>query len=331
MIVRIRRSCGLDLRMGRQFTQPNLHRRLQLGVVTLAHRLWILLDRHVRVDSVILHIPLARGRKERDARRGDVPAVHEDGNFADADQAAPGPLADQSADLRLLEQPGKRIAAGAGDFVRYHHFGPVDGGIRGVLDFAVAGRPIRFDVAAQDLHDVIGHLPAAVEALVDDRALLLSLREVIAVEIGEAFRTGVRQVYVGKFSAGHLLHLAPIGLDPIDVAQGGLAGDGHDGDVAHLAAVGCRDAQRDRMLGRTFERLLDVHRGGQLLSVDRENAIARAQIEPGLRQGRLFAGIEFSSRVDFREAVAVAPNDVVGAEQAAGYSARPGYGAAAAP
>ena len=50
-------------------------------------------------------------------------AVHQDGDGADADQAAPGALADQRAELVVLEQPGQGVAAGAGDLVGDHHLG----------------------------------------------------------------------------------------------------------------------------------------------------------------------------------------------------------------
>jgi len=101
-------------------------------------------------------------------------------------------------------------------------------------------------------------LAACIETLIDDRALLLGLREIIAIETREALRAGVRKVNVCKLPAGHLLHPALVGLDPIDMTEAGLARHGHDGDVANLTGGG--DPQRNGVFGRTLERLLDVHR-----------------------------------------------------------------------
>ena len=53
--------------------------------------------------------------------RGHRAAVHQHREAEDADQAAPGPLADQRAELELAEHPGQQVAAGAGRLVDEHH------------------------------------------------------------------------------------------------------------------------------------------------------------------------------------------------------------------
>ena len=122
----------------------------------------------------------------------------------------------------LLEQPRQRVAAGARVLIGDHHLRPVDARIRRVLDDPIARRPIRLDVARQDFDKVVGHLPAGIEPLVDDRSLLVGLRKVVAVKVGKPLVAGVGQVHIGQLAAGKLIYLSPVTLDPVDVAQAGF-------------------------------------------------------------------------------------------------------------
>src|SRR5450432_1390279 len=85
------------------------------------------------------------------------------------------------------------------------------------------------------------------------------------------------------------------------------------------------------MFGRAFERLLDIDGARQLLSVDGENAIARAEIESGLREWSGVARIELPARIDFRQTVAIVADGVVGSQQPAGHAASAGNCASATP
>jgi hypothetical protein len=85
------------------------------------------------------------------------------------------------------------------------------------------------------------------------------------------------------------------------------------------------------VLGRPFERLLDVHRCGQLLSVDGKNTVAGLEVEAGLCERRFFVGIVVAAGINLRQAVAIVVDGIVGAEQAAGHAAGPRNSAAAAP
>src|ERR1700735_3328139 len=112
-------------------------------------------------------------------------SIHQNRNFADANQDAPGTLAHADSEFGLFKEPGKGIAAGTGKFIGEHHFGAIDAGVWSVFDVPVAWCPVGLNVTGQYFNKVVGHLAAAIEALVNDRALFVSLREVVAIEIGK--------------------------------------------------------------------------------------------------------------------------------------------------
>ena len=94
----------------------------------------------------------------------------------------------------------QRIAAWTRLLVGQHHLGPVDARVGRVLYAAVARLPVAFNLALHYFNKVVGHLAAAVEALVDNGALFVSLRKVVAVEVGKSTAAGVRQIDVGKLA-----------------------------------------------------------------------------------------------------------------------------------
>ena len=106
MIVRISRPLGLRGRLLGEILKRKRDCLLQLRIVAFADGLWILLDFHIRVDAVVLHIPLALRREECDARRGHVAAIHQNRDWADADQAAPGAFAHEGPSLACLKSHG---------------------------------------------------------------------------------------------------------------------------------------------------------------------------------------------------------------------------------
>ena len=128
-------------------------------------------------------------------------AIHQHRNRPNSHQSAPGPLTHQRTKLRLLEQPRQRIAARARKFIRDHHLRPIDARVRRVLDLPVPRRPVRFDVPPQHFNEIVGHLPARVEPLINHRSLLVSLRKVVAIEIRESALARVRQIYIRQLAA----------------------------------------------------------------------------------------------------------------------------------
>ncbi len=79
-----------------------------------------------------------------------------------------------------------------------------------MLDRAVARCPIRLHLPLHHLDDVVGDLPAAIEALIDHRALLVELREVVPVEVRKSALSRIRQIDIRQFAARELIDLLPI-------------------------------------------------------------------------------------------------------------------------
>ena len=98
-----------------------------------------------------------------------------------------------------------------------------------VYGYAVADRVVEVavEVAAEQVDDVVGRRAAAVVALVDDRALPVLLREVVAVEARVARLAGVRDVDVGELAARERVDDAAVALDPRARAQPLLVRDRH--------------------------------------------------------------------------------------------------------
>lgn len=124
----------------------------------------------------------------------------------------------------------QRVAAGTRALVDQHHLEAEDRAERSLEGLAFAGRPPREQRSVQQIDDVVGDEPAAVEALVDDDGVARELREEVASEIAVPATGCVGQVDVGDAAAGELGDSLSIGLDPGTVAQGGFARDGNDRD-----------------------------------------------------------------------------------------------------
>src|SRR5579875_1086316 len=106
-VLRIRGLVRLRVRMLCKLVEGNRYRLLQLWIMPLGYRLRILFDHHIRIYAMVLHIPLAFGREERDRRGGDRTAVHQHRDVADADEPSPCALAHQRAQVVVLEQDRK--------------------------------------------------------------------------------------------------------------------------------------------------------------------------------------------------------------------------------
>src|SRR5262249_35751700 len=101
---------------------------------------WRLLAFDIRGDAPVFDAEAGLG-PEGEIGCGDQAAVHEHGEAKDTDEAAPGALADERAELVLVEHPGQQVAAGAGGFVDEHDLGAEDGGAWRLDVFAVARGP----------------------------------------------------------------------------------------------------------------------------------------------------------------------------------------------
>ena len=84
-----------------------------------------LLDLDVRRHAFVLDDQAVLG-PDREVRRGDAAAVHQHREAEDADEAAPGALADERPELELAEHPRQQVAARAGGLVDDHHLRALD-------------------------------------------------------------------------------------------------------------------------------------------------------------------------------------------------------------
>ena len=181
-----------------------------------------LLHLDVRRHALVLDDPAVLGPDGEVGRRHRA-AVHQDREAEDADQAAPGALADQRAELELAEHPGQEVAARAGRLVDEHDLRPVDGRARRLEVRAVAHRPVAHDRPAQEVDVVVGDQPPPLNRSSTMIASLSACGIEVALEVGVAERrrcSGRRRRRPGPSVAS--LDLPQVALDPVAVAQGPL-------------------------------------------------------------------------------------------------------------
>src|SRR5262245_15668834 len=232
VVIRIRRALDGLMRILLQFLHQPADGLFELNVAAFAPGLRIEFDLDVGRDAVVLDLPLAFGRVEGEVWRGNRAAVNQRRVAADAHESAPRAFADQRADLGAAEHIGQIIAAGARILVDQHRLRPRHHAEGLAPIVAVAHRPVAHQRLLQVIDHVIGGLSAAVEALVNDRPLLVELCEIVAVEELVAAPRGVGQVDVGQLAVTHLVNLAAVLFDPGEIAQPELVLDRHDGHFA---------------------------------------------------------------------------------------------------
>src|SRR5208283_877017 len=79
---------------------------------------------------------------------------------------------------------------------------------------------------------------AAVEAFVNHGALLIPLREIVAIEIGIAAHGGVREINVSETAVAELVDLAAVFVHPRAQTESAFAGNGNDGNNAGIFSGG---------------------------------------------------------------------------------------------
>src|SRR5205807_9920039 len=132
------------------------------------------------------------------------------------DQTTPRALAHQQAQLSIMEHVRHQVAAGAGHLVDDHYLRSPNSG-RGTGEGITISRDvieITIKVALQHVDDVIGRRAAAVETLIDDRAFLFLLREIVAIETRISRLARVRQINVSELAVGEFFDLPSIRFNP---------------------------------------------------------------------------------------------------------------------
>ena len=129
MVVGIRRDRRVDDWVIFELLHHDVNSTLQLHVVAFGNILGQHVNLHVGRDAVPFHFPLAMQTINGKARRGNTTAVDELGIAADADEAAPGPRADQRSQMLIVKVPGHCVTARAGRLVDDHGLRPEDGAL----------------------------------------------------------------------------------------------------------------------------------------------------------------------------------------------------------
>src|SRR6267143_5701490 len=83
-----------------------------------------------------------------------------------------------------MEHVRQRVAAGTGRLVDDHHLRSVDSGNWGSGRLTVSLHEVAHEFSIQLIHNVIRDLTSVVISLINDRALFILLRKVIASEVG---------------------------------------------------------------------------------------------------------------------------------------------------
>ena len=115
------------------------------------------------------------------------------------------------------------------------------------------------------------------------------------------------------------MDLAQVALDPGAVAQAALVGDRLDDDRARARAIGLgADLELDPLADGPLELAVDLAVGLDLLAVDRQQKLARLDVDSRRGQGSAKARVPEGAAVDRLEPVTAIGRLVVGPEQADG-------------
>ena len=299
--------------------EDDFDRLVELRVVAGGDGGGVLLDFDVGGDAFVLDDPAVLG-EDRQVGAVTAAAVHQHREPEDADQAPPGPLADQRAELELAEHPGEQVAAGAGGLVDDHHLGAGDRRVGRAQRLAVAGRPVADHGTAEQVDVVVGDLAAAVEPLVDDRRVLVGLGIEVPLEVRVSLTRRVGDVDVRHAPLGPLVDLVQVPLDPGPVAE--APASSAIGSTIDGAGVGAVGLGADLQLGPTpdglLEVLVDLGVGLHVLAVDGQQVIADFDVHPGRVQRGAERGVPVGAAVDRLEPEPAVGDLVVGAEQSHG-------------
>ena len=187
----------------------------------------------------------------------------------------------------MPEDPGKEVAARARVLVDEQHLGPEDPRRK------LVGHPVHRlvgdagpEVPVHEVHHVVVQESSAIEALVDDGAGAVLLREVVPVEGDESRVAGVRYPDVGQAASRELVHPATVVLHPGALAELPLVGHGHH-DLGPGVVHGGRSRHVEAHLlpHRSLEGPEGVLFGRELHALHGQEVVALAHLHPGPVKG----------------------------------------------
>src|ERR1700693_1279520 len=117
-----------------------------------------------------------------------------------------------------MKKPWNKITSRTGVLVDQHGLRAENRLIWFIHRSAIGRIPVIPQLALQVLNNIVGGLPSAIEAVVDDHALFADLREEVTVKTGEPASSCVGQIYIGDPPAAQLVNFAHVVLDPIAMA-----------------------------------------------------------------------------------------------------------------
>src|SRR3954468_22503675 len=168
------------------------------------------------------------------------------------------------------------------------------------------------------IDDVIGELPAFVEALVNNRTLFPHLREEISIEARVTSSRRIRHMYIRNLAARGFIDATAILLDPIQMAKIFFALHRNNRHLAGIFAIRvCSDLQNDLLAGSLFEEAVNVIGGMQFAAIDCEDVVSRFDVYAGLSEWSFIARVPVLSVIDLGDAVMVIFQSVVCAQQSA--------------
>jgi hypothetical protein len=281
----IRRTLGKHFRIGFEFLGDFRDAARELRILAPDDRSGVVFDHDVWIDAMAFNHPQASGASGGKFRHENLTTVEQRAVSGDADNAAPGALADQRAKAGLLEHVRKDVAVGSGGFIDQAYLGPVENGARvSVGELIVSSKSGAEQIAAQAFNQHLRNVSAAIAADIDNQGFLADLRIVILDEFADAVSAHVGDVKVAHFAVGSVGdELAVVG-NPVKIDQICLAGDGaiRNGVRALRSCLGI-DGELNGTISLVAQELIRIVLRGQILAVDRQDVIPFLHVDTDFR------------------------------------------------
>src|SRR5579859_272757 len=278
---------------------------LELRVAAVNDGGRIVFDDDVGVDAVAFDNVLAGDGAGGSFRHKHCTAVEQRSTPANAHNSAPSTLADERAKPRLAEHVGKDVAVGCRGFVDQANLGAVKDGVR--IGFGLFVQPIVLGAqkfAAQTLDDHLRNVAAPVAAHVHDQSQLADLRVVGLDEFADAVIAHVGYVDVADFAAGGFVDGFTIAIDPFEIDQIGLAGDGPVSDFVGAFERGPGiHGPLHWAVGLVAEKLIGIIFWRQVLAVNRQDVVPLFHIHTNFGERRAIDLFLILAVEDFGDAV----------------------------
>src|SRR5579885_3063253 len=276
-----------------------------------ARKLWIkatrvILGRVIYVNrwvgAIILYAPAHILEPETKLWLGSDGPIGQRHIRGDANDAAPGALADQRPQPHHFEGMGEDVAVGASVLVGDCH----QLASRGMVDIWLGRRPALERVSQsgsrQLLQHQAGNCTAAVPAYINDQRLVVIFGQVIAVELRVAIRPHIGDMHIAHAAMRSLMHQTAVSLYPITIARAEFRGQRSHGHAARRAIGGLKE-DLYLCLRLVHQQMLRSLLRCETLPVDRQHRVAYAGINSWRQQRRSLFGIPGIAAHDMRDTI----------------------------